>query len=286
MFIPEITATYSEPNVSPAACPEPCPDPCPDPCCCGGSSSGGITGPTGPTGPTGATGPQGAPGTASETGATGPTGATGEQGAEGARGATGARGEDGLPGLPGERGVTGATGARGATGPAGSAGATGAAGSGGISDILSVYNIAGGLLWFNRGSVLVPFPDTSINTSYASNDQHSVFTIPEDGIYKIAYDIYTAKQVNIDTTILRDGQPLSGTGNSYTINDYHYSGSIITPLERGDIISLRISDPNDSNMELGVNIGAKLEMMKVADTSILRNSATPRNMNLNICVCY
>jgi hypothetical protein len=219
---------------------------------------------------------------ASETGATGATGPTGAQGLQGLRGERGATGANGA------RGATGVAGAKGATGPAGatgSAGATGAAGSGGVSDILSVYNVAGGLLWFNRGTVLVPFPDTSLNTSYLTNDQRSVFTVPADGIYYIAYDIYTAKQVNIGTTILRDGQPLVGTGNDYAINDYHYSGSIITPLERGDIISLQISDPNDSNMELGVNIGAKLQMMKVADVSIMRNNVEPRTINTDICPC-
>ncbi|MDR0992748.1 MAG: hypothetical protein LBL87_07660 [Ruminococcus sp.] len=151
--------------------------------------------------------------------------------------------------------------------------------------MLSVYNIAGGTLWFNRGSILVPFPDTSVNTSYLTNNARNTFTVPQDGVYRIAYDVYTAKQVNIGTTILRDGQPLSGTENSNTINDYHYSGSIITPLEKDDIISLRLSDPNDANMQLGSNIGAKLEMMKIADVSILRNSAEPRTMNTDICPC-
>jgi hypothetical protein len=229
---------------------------------------------------------------ASETGA---TGATGAQGLQGERGATGAKGENGLPGVAGARGATGATGARGATGPAGANGATGAAGapgaagSGGISDILSVYNLAGGTLWFSRGTLLVPFPDVSLNTSYLTNDGHTVFTIPQDGIYHIAYDVYTAKQVNIGTTILRDGQPLTGTGNSNSINDYHYTGSIITPLEKGDIISLQLSDPNNSNMTLNINIGAKLEIYKIADASILLNNAEPRNMNtdidINPCPC-
>jgi hypothetical protein len=225
---------------------------------------------------------------ASETGATGPAGATGATGAQGLRGERGATGANGIPGVAGVRGATGATGASGrdgATGATGARGEAGAAGSGGVSDILSVYNIQGGLLWFSRGKVLVPFPDTSLNTSYLTNDQRSVFTVPEDGVYYIAYDIYTKKQVNIGTTILRDGQPLVGTGNDYAINDYHYSGSIITPLEKGDIISLQISDPNDSNMELGVNIGAKLQMMKIADVSIMRNPAEPRTINTDICPC-
>jgi hypothetical protein len=253
----------------------------------GAKGDRGSTGAKGATGERGATGATGEPGTASDTGATGATGATGLQGE---RGATGAKGENGLPGVAGARGATGATGspgatgATGATGSPGTTGSPGVNGSGGISDILSAYNLSGGRLNFNRGTLLVPFPDTSLNTSYLTNPARTVFTIPEDGIYYIKYDVYTTKQVNMETTILRDGNPLSGTGNSYSINDYHFSGSIITPLESGDIISLRLSDNNDSYVTLNDDIGASLDMYKIADASILRNNVEPRTMNTDIVI--
>jgi hypothetical protein len=191
----------------------------------------------------------------------------------------------GLAGEKGERGETGEPGPTGSTGPAGQPGATGAAGAGGVSDILSAFNIAGGRVNFSRNNALVPFPDTSINTSYLTNDARTVFTVPEDGIYYIEYDIYTTKQVDMQTTILRDGQPLSGTGNSFSVNDYHFSGAVITPLNSNDIISVQMTDTNDSYVLLNDDIGARLTIYKIADISILGSSVVPRNMNTEICVC-
>jgi hypothetical protein len=89
----------------------------------------------------------------------------------------------------------------------------------------------------------------------------------------------------METTILRDGQPLSGTGNSYSVNDYHFGGSIITPLNAGDIISVQMNDPNDAYVMLNDEIGARLIMLRVGDIAALRNSADPRTMNLDINIC-
>jgi hypothetical protein len=242
----------------------------------------------GERGPTGANGQNGLPGLPGINGAKGEKGDKGDigpAGQNGITGPTGANGQNGLPGLPGEKGATGVPGPTGATGAAGQNGATGAAGSGGVSDILSVFNIAGGRVNFSRNNALVPFPDTSINTSYLTNDARTVFTVPEDGIYYIEYDIYTTKQVNMQTTIIRDGQPLSGTGNSFSVNDYHFTGTIITPLNINDIISVRMTDTNDSYVLLNDDIGARLTIYKIADISILGSSVVPRNMNMDICVC-
>ena len=179
-------------------------------------------------------------------GSIGPTGATGPTGSTGETGSTGATGE------------TGPTGATGETGPTGATGETGPTGSTGPQGILPLISAVGNDQLIIPGRPVV-FQDViaQVGTTITKMDitDRSVFTINQDGIYRIEYYF----QINRGGTItlnnffydifLEDPRTLLGnqliqsiTGNFATI---YYTLSVL--LSAGQQFHIEFDGPSNGN---------------------------------------
>ncbi len=157
-------------------------------CCAGPRGTTGPTGPRGLRGPTGSTGTTGPTGSTGSTGPTGSTGLTGPIGPTGPTGSTGPTGPIGPTGLTGPIGSTGPTGSTGSTGPIGPTGPTGSDVASFLSGI-QVQNNAGEALVIDDNNP-IPFDTILTNTtSYITFTPPSTFTISENGVYYISWDV-------------------------------------------------------------------------------------------------
>ena len=202
----------------------------------GPAGPAGLTGPTGPAGPTGATGPTGsagAAGAAGETGATGPTGPAGATGADGPAGPTGPTGPAGRY-------------APGATGPTGPAGPTGPTGPNVTATHTFATNYTGGTVLpdpLRDGllGVTVPLPDIGQRSTDIGFDKaNSEFIVQKDGYFQISYNLNPSTPVTGTAQIVINNEINKASVMTSQLAANHFSGTILTPLRKGDRVSLRV----------------------------------------------
>ncbi|WP_180237546.1 collagen-like repeat preface domain-containing protein [Bacillus thuringiensis] len=162
----------------------------------------------------------------------------------------------GPTGATGPTGPTGATGSTGATGPTGDTGSTGATGpTGGIVNSVgaylfgSAYTLAiSGAAVFNSG-ILTNYGIENISLS---GDQ-SVITIPEIGIYQIAYNLR--------------GDVAGGT--EYVSMSVRLNGSILTGSQaRGSVATNEINPANNVILVNILTANSTLEIVNMTGASI------------------
>ena len=203
----------------------------------------GAAGNTGPTGPTGAMGPTGNNGS---TGPTGPIGATGPTGSTGLNGATGA---------------TGSTGATGATGATGSAGGIAAYGGGYNSEPQTLSLVIGS---FQQ----LPIPNAMPQLNVTNTPANSL-TVAEAGVYEINYMFNASASLGAQVTLAvrQNGTAIPSTEEVHLLAigiESIYSGSVIYPLNAGDVIDMGISALLALTLNLGTGVTVALSLKKLS----------------------
>lgn len=187
---------------------------------------------TGPTGPTGSTGP------------IGPTGVTGPSGATGATGATG---------------PTGATGATGATGTAGS----------GLVAYGGKYNATARTIHLSSGvpeTLPLAVAMQAHNVTLSPTDS---LTVQTAGDYEINYMFNASSTLGTVVTLAvrKNGTSIVSTQERHLLAvgvESIYSGSVIEPLNAGDVITISVSSLLSLNLNLGTGVSVSLSIKKLS----------------------
>lgn len=258
----------------------------------------GITGATGNTGITGATGNTGPTGPTGNTGADGNTGPTGPTGPDGEVGPTGATGETGPTGPTGETGETGPTGATPVvtiglttTGDPGTEaevtsnetpdgielnftvprGDTGPGGGGGLIAYGGKYNDATQTIDLAVGATTpLPLPvDMPANNVTLGADN---LTIEQSGIYEINYMFNASASLGAAVTlaVLNNGAPIPETEEIHLLAigvESIYSGSVITSLSAGDVLTMSVSSAVALTLTLSTGVTVTLTAKKLDEVA-------------------
>ena len=235
----------------------------------------GIQGVAGHTGPTGAqglqgiqgveghTGPTGAQGLQGVEGHTGPTGAQGLQGIQGVVGHTGPTGAQGLQGIQGLQGLQGLQGTAGPTGPQGIQGVAGPTGAGVSVNSMCALNNQHPTISISTGGTDIPLPNCHVLDSYHVNANSTVFTVPQPGIYFIAYRISVTNACQLSSRIWYNGIALPGSIIAPTTNISLFENMQLAQFNANDTLELQLFGKNES-VTLQGGTGATLTVIRLS----------------------
>ncbi|TDQ36233.1 BclA C-terminal domain-containing protein [Aureibacillus halotolerans] len=240
----------------------------------------GPAGPAGPEGPQGEQGPAGPPGTGE--GIPGPQGPKGDPGPQGIQGEPGPQGppgtSEGIPGPKGDpgpigpvgpigpQGIQGEIGPQGPAGPAGiqgDPGPQGPIGPAGPSTEISSYAFAtnsGGTITSSLGGKRVPLPSGVVAKNITASE--GLFTVSEEGVYEISYQIYLQFSSQAGTQINVNGSGYPPSTIPALTNRDNYSATVLVKLNAGDSVSLQLFGVLDT-ARLQSHHGASLLIKKI-----------------------
>jgi len=190
----------------------------------------------------------------------GPTGATGAQGVQGVQGMEGPTGATGAQGIQGMEGPTGATGAQGIQGMEGPTGATGAGAS---INSMCALNAQHPTISIATGGTAIPLPDCHVLDSFHVNANSTIFTVPQAGIYMVAYRISVAASCTLSSRIWYNGIALPGSIISPASGISCYENTQLVQCNANDTIQLQMFGKNES-VTLQSTTGATLNIIRLS----------------------
>ncbi|XP_069113128.1 complement C1q and tumor necrosis factor-related protein 9-like isoform X1 [Argopecten irradians] len=212
----------------------------------------GMKGDLGAKGDTGVRGVPGPKGDTGMPGIAGPTGAVGRPGHNGSLGPKGDKGSSGSSGYPGSPGNKGEPGIRGERGFMGYPGQKGEPGQGPQQKVAFSARLANAISVSRPGQTIV-FGHTITNIEDSYDSVNGYFRCRTAGLYFFYWSTHANPSDGVTTTLNVNGSILGFTfADSPPTHSNTGSNAIVTYLNVGDIVSIRINCPPGMHRYLGV----------------------------------
>ncbi|ERI09885.1 hypothetical protein HMPREF0083_02030 [Aneurinibacillus aneurinilyticus ATCC 12856] len=101
-------------------------------------------------------------------------------------------------------------------------------------------NTGGSTILVVAGGINVALPNNQNLESFTVNSGNTIFTVPANGRYYLAYQINTTTALLVGARLTRNGTPIPGSILSPAVATSSYNNNVIISLNVGDTIALQL----------------------------------------------